>query len=277
LNKIDKKEISNSDLLKLYNDSIKIALKLREELKTYLPTIETYKNIEYVFWHNGKRYYTKEIRLSWLSDSSPGEIILNYGQIVKDLEEEYKNGVNNIVRDIMNRHFQKYYTQLKAMAHSDKVNQGYAAEAYEEHLQQHHPEIFKILNQKNIKRNDPVVNYIIQNEKQLTDKSFWSYHEEDGAFGAWRHYRSAKGTMRGTVAGDVGKYQVKFDNPHISSITTISEDIKNYAMIIDKTIPVKQVAHLLMYQLSENIQKDAADFSTLIANGILDDSLIRHI
>ena len=73
--------ISNSANLNttynIYKLTQKISLAIRRELSIFIPEIETYGQINYTFYYNGKRYSVDNLNLNWLLLDKKGHLKIN--------------------------------------------------------------------------------------------------------------------------------------------------------------------------------------------------------
>jgi hypothetical protein len=89
-----------------------------------------------------------------------------------------------------------------------KLNKGYIAEAYEEHLAIHHTTAYNLFNKsKSLSVLDKGIMITTAIEDISSAGNWWASHESMSK--AWSHITSSMGRQRGTVAGDVGRVQVK--------------------------------------------------------------------
>lgn len=267
------------EIYNIYQQIIKVSMEMRKLLSDKI-SLEIYDNIKYAFYINGKRYSTEELRLDWLVLRNGG-LYINLNRTV---EEELKKGLENTAQqrlaEIFNNHYLSYLAAITGMykgkngiGAGSAINKGHVAEAYEGHIAEHHSESYQLLNAT--KMNSTVLDKIqgrIVLDKEIegaNEKDWWAIHEDPNE--AWRHIRAARGTQRGTVAGDVGAYQVKQiqDNSGsvaLTSLTNLELGIKNYCMITNPDIPVSQVAHQIALYLSESVSAKDREVQAFLAN-----------
>lgn len=266
-----------SFLFSIYEQIKIVSMKIRQLLSTFI-NLNTYDNIGYVFYYNGQRYVTETIQQSWLISGSKGSLSLNLEKAAEDLKSQYSNSLENKIRSIFNQHYATYLQAIAGMYEyplgarikGAKLNKGHVAEAYESHLAEHHKVAYNLLN--NFSIDSPATKAIVA---QLTDElgaDYWAKHETPTE--AWIHVRGALGTQRGTVAGDVGRFQVKQGSNssvygaqvRLSSIANLRRGVNNYCAIINPDIDATVVARQLATYLSERIGQPSKDLQAYIAN-----------
>ena len=249
-------------------------MSIRKLLAPYI-NLNTYDSIGYVFYYNNKRYVADEIKTEWLIKGSQGELRLSLDEAVKDLEKQYENEFESKVRDIFNNHYKSDLTAISNMYNGTlgkgKLNRGHIAEAYESHLSTHHTQAYNMLNNFNL--NSVMGKMLTVQQISEFEQDWWAMHESPDD--AWKHIRSSLGRQRGTVAGDVGKYQVKSgfssDNHYtsevrLSSVTNLKRGVRDYCDILNEDIPVVQVAQRLAVYLSERVSQPTKELQAYIAN-----------
>ena len=260
-----------------YKQIQKISLELRKLLKVYLPKIDaSYDSIEYSFYFEGVRYTTKEIKAEWLFEKSENGrkvIGLDLQKAVDDLSQNLNDSTNQQIQQLLTKHYLSYLSMIKGTYnppkdHRPRVNQGYISEAFEEHLAEHHGLIYEKLNNlENLTMTDKMILAADINKYP----AYWADHEPVSI--GWGHIKSALGTMRGTVAGDVGRFQVKSgaratkasqyrNQVRLASFTTIEKGILAYNKIVDESLTPSSVAMEIAKYISEPIKKDVAQLST---------------
>lgn len=261
-----------------YKQVQKISLELRKLLQIYLPKIDAYDNIEYSFYFEGIRYTTKEIKAEWLferSEDGRKVIGLDLQKAIDDLSQNLNDSASQQIQQLLTKHYLSYLSMIKGTYSPPKgrrprVNQGYISEAFEEHLAEHHSLIYEKLNN--------LENLTLMDKMSLAasidikySSSYWADHESVSI--GWGHIKSALGTMRGTVAGDVGRFQVKSgaratqtsqyrNRVRLASFTTIEKGILAYSKIVDENLAPSSVALEIARYISEPVKKDAAQLST---------------
>lgn len=260
-----------------YKQIQKISLELRKLLKVYLPTIDaSYDSIEYSFYFEGIRYTTKEIKAEWLfekSEKGRKVIGLDLQKAVDDLSQNLNDFAHQQIQWLLTKHYLSYLSMIKGTYNPPKgrrprVNQGHISEAFEDHLAKHHNLIYEKLN--NLENLTMMDKMILANDLSQYP-SYWADHESVSI--GWGHIKNALGRMRGTVAGDVGRFQVKRgaraiqtsqyrNQVRLASFTTIEAGILAYNKIVDESLTPSSVAMEIAKYISEPVKKDAAQLST---------------
>ena len=196
-------------LLKAYKYIQSASMKMRQELSKYI-TLETYDSIAYAFYYDGQRFSAENLNADWLFVTNKGELRLSLDKAAKDLQEGIEGTAKEKISDIFNRHYKSYLNAITGMYNGQigrgRLNKGHIAEAYEIHISEHHSQAYQLLNA--IDSPQSVMDKMIYAfELETKGDEYWSSHESPNA--AWKHIRSSMGTQRGTVAGDVGRFQVK--------------------------------------------------------------------
>ena len=247
---------------------------LRKNLSTFV-NLEVYDSIGYVFYYNGKRYVADEIKTSWLTRNSKGELILELDKATEDLSNQYSEAFSESVRNLFNQHYSAYLNAISAMygqpLGTGKINKGHVAEGYEAHLLEHHKLSYQKLN--NVRIDSPLAKMAISTKEEVELKiSDWGSHESNSE--AWAHIRAALGRQRGTVAGDVGRFQVKQGSDssayghrvRLSSLPNLKRGVRDYCDILNPDIPSKNVAARIATYLSETISKPTKEIQAHILN-----------
>lgn len=251
-----------------------ISMQLRSLLTQFKIEAEQYNSINYAFYYNNSngqtmRYSTEHLDISWLRVSSSGELQINLTKAVNDIA---KDGINTMVAKLFKEHYESYYNLITGTYNPRKkfngktykrapLNKGHISEAFEEHLAEHHPNFYQLLNSGALYSNDI-------NNNVLSQLSFIQNHSDannwhETATQAWLHVRHSMGTQRGTVAGDVGRFQVKSgssENPklRLARLSTLIQGIQTYSLILNKNKPSREVAILLANYMSEKISHTSA-------------------
>lgn len=273
------KKSSLKRLLEAYKKIIKVSMELRKLLSNFIPSLDLYDDISYAFYYNGQRYYIEDLDISWLRKTSAGTLKINLNKATKDIESELKKRADyetiQKIRELINNHYQLYLMALIGMNEAatnraSNLNRGHIAEAFEGHLIEDHREIYnkinliynnKISTSELIAYSQDIQNHFNKNYNR------WSDHEDPDS--AWRHYRAAKGTQRGTVAGDVGRTQVKqAQNENagqlkLTSLANLKRGISTFSDIINPNIDVNSLAKKLAIYMSERVSKPTQE---MIAN-----------
>lgn len=249
-----------------------ISIEIRKLLQKYNIKAELYDNISYAFYYtnsNGQtiRYSTDKLDLKWLRVSSTGELQINLTKAISDISS---SGLNNLISEIFTKHYESYYNLITGTYNERKpykgktykrapLNKGHISEAFEEHLSQHHPGFYSLLNSGLLfeKNNESVLSKMAQ--VQINSQENWENKNHESVTAAWMHVRHSMGSQKGTVAGDVGKYQVKFgtvENPklRLARLSTLKNGIKLYSLILSDEDSLK-VATLLASYMSERVNK----------------------
>lgn len=278
-------------MLNIYHRVIEISLELRKLLKEFFPSMDIYDHINYSFYINGKRYFTEKINTNWVSKSKENDLMLNLTKVRDSLQSQYQQGITQKIRDIFNEHYNSYLNMIIGTYRGEigtqkaSLKYGHVAEAFEEHLFEHHnPEIIQLLNQtRSFKKDDPIILKIQNKEKELS--GYWENHEsvESG----WMHIRASLGKMRGTVAGDVFNMQVKQTKENngsvqLASLETLKDGVFNYCDIINEDKSPKEIVQTLVTYMSETVDKKAYVELARIGNDIFkekisDGNILIHI
>lgn len=274
-----------NELLTAYKSIQQISMKLRKMLSEYV-NLEVYDNISYAFYYNGKRFSTDNISASWLTVNSKGELRLQLDKAAESLSKDLQDEARLKIQEIFSQHYQNYLAVVSAAyleetgyelgkkIKGSKLNRGHVAEAYEIHISEHHPQAYRLLNEVN--KLDSVMEKmsIVQQLQNDTDEGNGTWHETANEM--WRHIRSAMGTQRGTVAGDVGRFQVKqgfssnsnaySSQVRLASLSTLKNGIKIYSDILNYDIDATQVAYKIAMYMSEPVANNTRNIQAYIAN-----------
>ena len=286
LDQLSQKETfsKNSNLLSLfqiYEQIKKISMEIRKLLTPFI-NLNTYDSIGYVFYYNNQRFVTEEISTSWLIRGSKGSLSIDLEKATQEIAKKYNNQYTNSLRELFNRHYASYLAAISGMyyentgyplgarAKGSRLNKGHVAEAYESHLASHHSMAYKLLNSLSIE--SATVKSIVAKELEDFSNDWWANHESSEE--AWIHIRSSLGTQRGTVAGDVGRFQVKQGSNtnqygsqvRLSSLANLKRGVSDYCDIINPNIPIEQIAHRLAIYLSETVSQPSKELQAYIAN-----------
>lgn len=263
-----------SSMFMAYKAIQSISIQLRKLITDFKIEAEQYNNISYAFYYNRSdgqtiRYSTDHLDISWLRVSSSGELQINLTKAVNDIA---KNGVNTLAKKIFTEHYQSYYNLITGTYNPRKkfngkvykrspLNKGHISEAFEEHLVEHHPAFYQLLNSGFLfkqESNESILAKMAQVQQQDNGNN---WHETPTT--AWMHIRHSMGTQRGTVAGDVGRFQVKSgssENPtlRLARLNTLIQGVKTYSLILNTDKPSREVAILLATYMSEKITHTSA-------------------
>ena len=267
----------DSDILTLLNayENIKaVSMNLRQLLSRFIQ-LDTYESIAYAFYYNGERYTTDTISAEWLTKNSKGELRLNLDTAIQDIKKNFGSKSLLALNNIFNRHYSSYLAAIsgtyKGVLGHGRLNRGHIAEAYEAHLAEHHSAAYQLLNVPVESAIDKMVAALEINENP---EAYWSTHESIEE--AWIHIRGSLGTQRGTVAGDVGRFQVKqgfsgnqySSQVRLSSLANLKTGIKTYCDIVNLDIPVEVVARKVAMYLTEPVKKTEQNLKAAGVNEI---------
>lgn len=259
-----------------YKKIQEVSIKLRKLLPKYILEANQYDNISYAFYYtdsDGKtiRYSTDQLKIEWLRvGSTSGELQINLTKAINDIAG---SELNTIATTIFKNRYESYYKLITNTYNPRKpykgktykrapLNKGHISEAFEEHLSQHHPSFYNLLNSGEFFNNSITDASVLEKmaEVQIDGTTNWDIGGHESVTQAWMHVRHSMGTQRGTVAGDVGKYQVKYgssENPklRLARFSTIKQGIDTYSMILNPNKNSKEVATLIAYYMTERISK----------------------
>lgn len=267
----------DSDITVLFNayEEIKnVSMHLRQLLSRFIQ-LDTYESIAYAFYYNGQRYTTDNISANWLIKNNKGELRLNLDKAVEDIQKEFGSKSLNKLNQIFNQHYSSYLAAISGTYNGQlghgRLNRGHIAEAYESHLAEHHSAAYQLMNEP---IDSAIEKMVAAFEISQNPEQYWSTHESIEE--AWIHIRGALGTQRGTVAGDVGRFQVKqgfsgnqySSQVRLSSLTNLKTGIRNYCDIINLDIPVENVARRIAMYLSEPVKKTEQNLKAAEANNL---------
>lgn len=285
------KDSSIEELFSAYELIKKFSMNLRSELSKKF-SLETYDSIAYAFYFNGNRYSTEELDAKWLIKKSDGELRLDLNKAIQDLEESFEDKQKKKVQEIFNNHYNSYLKAISGMYQKAtgypigaqkfgaKLNRGHIAEAYEAHLSEHHGLAYNFLNNFDDTPITTMDKMLKALDLSKMKDDYWANHESPDE--AWRHVRGALGTQRGTVAGDVGRYQVKqavsssnkySTQVRLASLSTLKRGIKLYSDIFNPDIDVNALAGQLARYLSEPVKKTEQNLQAYAANKSLSQEL----
>lgn len=288
-----KKDVAST--FAVYEQIKTVSLKIRQLLKTVLPAIEIYDEINYALYYDGKRYVTKKLNPAWLRVSSKGALKLNLNKAVHDIEKQYQDDIVNKIRELFNNHYEAYVNMITGTYRGDppigikgaRVTLGHVAEAFEEHLSEHHNndrahQVYQILMiDKQQELSSSLLNAATYFEKHQVRLNQWYKHEkiEKG----WAHISHSLGTQGGVVAGDVGRMQVKQIKEKgggelkLASMNILEDGVSIYSEILNKKISPTIVAYKLANYLSESVPKDSADLLTKKVSGTINNDILKEL
>ena len=250
--------ISNNSSIQIlfnaYQNIQTISLELRKALSNFIK-LDTYDNIAYAFYFQGTRYTTEHFDLSAVQKKDDGSLWLNLDSAIKEIKNNIADKKRDKVNQLFSEHYQSYLNLIQGTYNGKwgaRINEGIVAEAFESHIASHHSGAYQLLNSSETFTS--TIDKAI--ESQLQEKGSW--HE--GATQGWIHIRGALGTQRGTVAGDVGRFQVKstkftgsYSKIRLTRLSTLKNGIQIYSEIISGE-PVEMVALKLARYLSEPVK-----------------------
>ena len=199
----------------------------------------------------------------------------------KTLQEEASDEYKEQVNHIFNRHYAIFLQAISGtyngiIGRGGALNMGHIAEAYEQHISEHHPAEYRVLNNLAKSGNSLTVldKMMLNFESDVDAVTYWDAHE--GITKAWMHIRNSLGTQRGTVAGDVGQMQVKQGKTgagriRLARLNTLKEGIGVYCAIVSDE-PVEDVALRIAKYISEPVRQTS---SKIIDN--IKDEKIREL
>ena len=258
-----------------YHQIITISLELRHLLSDVLD-LGDYDSIKYAVYYNGRRYKLDELKPEWMRVSSKNGLMLNLSKATKGLKKEMADKYAGSVQEIFDNHYKSYLKMIKETYRGEKtlgekgsrITLGHVAEAYEEHLGEDHPAAYKVLNSSV----DEIIKYS-SSVKAMTalraigdEKAQWPPHESVDS--GWMHIKHSLGTQRGTVAGDVGQFQVKQAKDssnatiRLARFSTLLDGIEIYSKILGNgktNADIPKVAYDLAQYLSEPVSEAAAN------------------
>ena len=260
-----------TQLFHIYKSIIKVSLELRKLLEAKGLSLNIYDSITYALYYNNERWYTENIKPDWLRVTSDGALKLNIHKAVEDIKSTYTSKLNNEIQHLINQHYQAYTAAIWGMYKGgNRLNGGHVAEAFETHLSKDHSDVYKILMNGVDVENASDEGLMIAAEGEITNK-YWALHESPNE--AWYHIRGALGTQRGTVAGDVGKVQVKQgkdgDQVRLTTLANLKTGIQRYTAIFG-TEPAEVVARRIAMYMSENVPKTEKNMQAYGANEVVD-------
>lgn len=259
----------------VYHQIINTSLALRHSLSGILD-LGDYESIKYAIYYEGRRYKFDELDTNWMRVTSKGTLMINLSKAAESLKDQMKDSYAESIQEIFDNHYKSYLNLIKGTYQGKKqigqrgsrITLGHVAEAYEEHLGEDHPDAYKVLNSSI----DAIIQYSAS-VKAMTalraiggETTYWPPHESVDK--GWLHIKHSLGVQRGTVAGDVGQFQVKQGKDssnsqvRLASFSTLMDGIKIYSRILgngetDADIP--KVAYDLALYISEPVSEAAAE------------------
>lgn len=272
-------------------------MSLRSLLSKYI-NLEVYDSIAYAFYFNGQRFSTENLKTDWMFVTSKGELRLSLDKATEELKKDIEGTAKEKIFNIFNKHYTSYMNAIIGMykgpaigskQKGSKLNRGHIAEAYETHISSHHSQAYNLFNALDtpVSVIDKMV-YVL--ELETKGDEYWANHETPDE--AWKHIRGAMGTQRGTVAGDVGRFQVKqgansikniySSQVRLTSLSTLRNGINAYNDILNPNIAPSIVARKIAMYLSEPVAKNERNIQAYIANKELSGEIsklgkLRHI
>lgn len=260
-----------------YKQIQKASIELRKILESIFHN-DAYDAIEYSFYYNGKRYHTDTINAKWLTVSgSTGELKLRLNHATEDLKTAVYEKIEQSYNEAFNQHYAKMLKGFAAMyngtiGRGGAINYGHLAEAFEEHMEQHHTQAMRAMDQLAASQENlsVVQKYIVSFVDE--EKGTVGWHEAPKE--TWAHVIHSLGIQRGTVAGDVGKSQVKQSktgSPRIrlARLNTLIDGIQVYSDIFNEHKTPVEVAEKLATYISEPVRK----VSETIIDGVIDQDI----
>ena len=133
----------------MYKDIQHVSLELRKLLSQFTAT--TYDTITYALYYKGTRYETEQIDISWLRLSSEGTLELNLRKASDALKDDILTVGQENAKELFTNHYSAFLKVIQGTYRGEigkkgaAVTLGHVAEAYEEHLSEHHHISNKIL------------------------------------------------------------------------------------------------------------------------------------
>ena len=307
LDKLQTKEMAGIDatsnvnqLLTAYKTVQSVSMSLRQLLSKYV-NLEVYDSIAYAFYFDGQRFSTEYLNADWLFVTSKGELRLSLDKAAEELKKGIAGTTKEKIQDIFNKHYGRYMDAISGMYQKQtgyplgakvkgaRLNKGHVTEAYETHISGHHSQAYNLLNSINAPETD-MDKMVYALELETMGDKYWENHETPEE--AWKHVRSAMGTQRGTVAGDVGRFQVKQGSSSITniyssqvrlaSLSTLRNGINTYCDILNPKIAPNVVARKIAMYMSEPVAKTERNLKAYAANKYLSEEIsklgkLRHI
>ena len=307
INKLQSKEIAGIDtnssvsqLLMAYKTVQAVSMSLRALLSQYV-NLEVYDSIAYAFYFDGQRFSTENLNADWMFVTSKGELRLSLDKATEELRKGIAGTAKEKISDIFNKHYGRYMDAISGMylkasgyplgakVKGARLNRGHVAEAYETHIAGHHSQAYILLN--SINSPESVMEKMVYAlELETKGDEYWSTHESPDE--AWKHIRGAMGTQRGTVAGDVGRFQVKqgassdtniySSQVRLASLSTLRNGINAYCDILNPNIAPSVVARRIAMYMSEPVAKTERNIKAYAANKYLSTEIeklgkLRHV
>lgn len=254
------------EIFDLYEQTKKVSIEIRKLLSNFIE-IADYDKITYAFYYKGKRYAVDELNAEWLrASSSKGTLYVNLSEVEKNLSSALVNDYQAAIQSAFNQHYATFLNAIKGtyngiIGRKGALNLGHIAEAYEIHIEEHHPEEYRALNNLYNSTDTLTVadKMLIAFDKEADAVNYWNNHEGIGA--AWMHIRNSLGTQKGTVAGDVLDRQVKQGKDansarlRLAKMNTLMDGISAYSKILDVKTPSLEVGMEIAKYISEPIYK----------------------
>lgn len=272
---LNKDSSTVSELYDSYEMVQSISMELRALLSKFI-NLEVYDSIGYSFYYNGRRYVTDTIKPEWLMKGSKGELRLNLEAATQDLKQDYGSAIVEAAQDVFQEHYISYLNAISGTYQGyigrGALNKGHIAEAYEEHIQEHHRSSTQLFDDIYKGHWTVMDKALMAFENDDINGNYWSQHEDIQT--AWMHVRHALGTQRGTVAGDVGRLQVKSGSDanewapqvRLASLKTLQDGINYYSAILSDENP-DSVARRIAIYMSEPVR----NVSAKLLNNITDE------
>ena len=265
----------------LYQRLLKISLELRKLLPKELGLAQ-YDNISYAFYDRKQRFYFEKLPISALVyNESTDKLQIDLEIATKNLRQRLTQANKKSYGAILNAHYNNFLKVLrnkKTQELPSGLNKGHVAEAFEEHLAQHHTAAYNFYNNMENQQEtyysdlSPWQKSILGEDLLESPANLWGTKKETNRHEtiteAWVHVRSAKGTLRGTVMGDVGNMQVKEatnsgygSKVNLVSFANLKKGVETYSRIMGDGNPngpdIIEVAYEIAKYISEPITHSA--------------------
>lgn len=270
-----KEELTEAEIINAYKKVQEFSIYLRTFFKNF-PQVKQYEKISYAFYSsNGYRYTSEAPSGLYVSN---GVLYYNRQQTISEIQNSLRGQKNyKRVQKALSNHMKNYKRMLVGTYRGKRFNFGHIAEAFEDHLSSHHSSLYSLLN----------INFQSDSVfETMADISFESYLQELESSGrwdshetvkqGWQHLRNSLGIQRGTVAGDVGAFQIKARNNKLANVSTIMSGLKLYSKIFDTSISSDTLCYDILRYLSEPYSRfngDAADFANTVLSKEIEELL----
>ena len=261
-----KDNLTDEEIIDAYKKVQEFSFYLRTFFKNF-PQVKQYEKISYAFYTSSGYRYTAETPSGL--HVSDGVLYYNRQQTMLEIQKSLKGQFNyKKVQQALSKHIKDYKRMLKGTYRGKRFNFGHISEAFEDHLSSHHTSLYNLLN-INLQADsvfEKMADIEFQNYLQeINSSNRWDTHETVKQ--GWQHLRNSLGIQRGTVAGDIGEFQVKARNNKLADVSTIVEGLKIYSKIFDPSVSSDILCYDILKYLSEPYSRfngDAADFANTI-------------